>query len=348
MTLIIKSNSITSPNSMAAIDMAAATADAAIVGLPGLKAWYRPDYGVSLAAAPADPSLGWQGQGNQCRWLDMVNQYPMVPISDTGPMLVTTPRTITGAVWAGGNITFTLASNAAEGVGRVVTVAGVTPTTYNGTYTTLAGTTGNTIVVARADPGAYTSGGTMSTLQNGKPYLRFNPVGRNGRMVNGPAPSGFYPSEINRNLWPASASCTIVYVARDQGVGANTDFVGTDQATLPARIQHASTGAVRVQHQNANLFTGSVPGDTIPHYGIYSYNFTDKTYAFRVNRASVATGTAAVEVLTASFTLGAAATSGSFRGDLYEVMCFTTPLHATANAASLATLESYLNARYGV
>lgn len=69
---------------------------------------------------------------------------------------------ITNAVWAAGQITFTTTSAHGLAVGSVIDISGFTPSAYNGTYTTLAGTAGSTIVVAKAaDPGADTVQGQL-------------------------------------------------------------------------------------------------------------------------------------------------------------------------------------------
>jgi phage tail sheath gpL-like len=72
------------------------------------------------------------------------------------------PSTITAATWAGGSATFTTSAPHGLTVGSQVIVSGVTPTSYNGGFTTLAGTTGSTIVVPMSqNPGTYASGGSV-------------------------------------------------------------------------------------------------------------------------------------------------------------------------------------------
>lgn len=260
MTLIIKSNGITTPNSMTPIDMVRALTDSAIVAIPDLKAWWRPDYGLTNTGS------GVEATGGSVSWVDMVSQIALTAMSDSGPQLI-------------------------------------------------------------------------ASAFNSKPCLRFNATGRNGRLYDAGA----------NGLWRASASVTLAYVAKDAG-GANTAYIGTDKASGYAQVQHASSGAVRVQHAGSNLFTGSAPGDTDPHIGLYSYDFSDHSYEWRVNGASVATGTAAAEVAAANLTVGTAGASGSptFRGDFYELLIFWSPLHIAGNAAHLAAVEDYLAGRYGL
>lgn len=72
-------------------------------------------------------------------------------------------NTITAASWSGGVASFT--TNTAHGVspGGIVTISGVTPAGYNGTFVAAAGTTASNINVAiAANPGAYVSGGALA------------------------------------------------------------------------------------------------------------------------------------------------------------------------------------------
>jgi hypothetical protein len=76
-----------------------------------------------------------------------------------------TTQTITAATWAatgGGQITFTTSSSTGVGVGENITVSGMTPAGYNGVYTTIAGTTGTTVIVSQpVNPGAATVFGIL-------------------------------------------------------------------------------------------------------------------------------------------------------------------------------------------
>jgi hypothetical protein len=79
------------------------------------------------------------------------------------PLAPVTPIGITAATWAAGQATFTTASPHGYPIGRVVTIAGVSPAGYNGAFTTVTGTTGSTLVVAMpTNPGTYASDGSIS------------------------------------------------------------------------------------------------------------------------------------------------------------------------------------------
>ena len=71
--------------------------------------------------------------------------------------------TVTAAVWSGPTTTtYTTAAAHGWAVGDTVTISGSNPSTYDGTFATVTGTTGSTIIVDMAtDPGAWTSGGTL-------------------------------------------------------------------------------------------------------------------------------------------------------------------------------------------
>lgn len=182
----------------------------------------------------------------------------------------------------------------------------------------------------------------VASAYNSRPCARFNSSGRNGRLYDVSA----------SDLIPAAASFAVAYVAKDAG-GGNTAYLGTDVASPDYfQVQHASSGAVRVQMRNTdgNLFTGSVIGDTDPHFGLFSYDVSDGSYAFWVDGVSIATGTTAHTVAAGNMTIGTAGKSGSptFRGDFYESLTFSRPLHRVADAADLAALENYVSALYGM
>lgn len=182
----------------------------------------------------------------------------------------------------------------------------------------------------------------IASAYNSRPCLRFTASGRNGRLYDSSA----------SNLIPTAASFSVAYVAKDAG-GSNTAYLGTDVASPDYfQVQHASTGAVRVQMRNTsgNLFSGSVIGDTDPHFAIFSYDVSDGSYGWYVNGASVATGTTAHTVAAGNMTIGTAGATGNptFRGDFYESLTFSRPMHRAADAADLAALEGYVSALYGM
>lgn len=78
--------------------------------------------------------------------------------------------TVTNAVWDGSaTTTYTTAAPHNYAVGDTVSISGSNPSTYDGSFPTITGTTGTTIIVDMStNPGAFVSGGTLaikSTIQ---------------------------------------------------------------------------------------------------------------------------------------------------------------------------------------
>ena len=176
----------------------------------------------------------------------------------------------------------------------------------------------------------------IASAHNSQPCLRFNTLGRNGRLYDADG----------HDLWPGSANVTLAYVAKDAG-GSNTAYLGTNKSSGYAEIRHASSGAVQVRHVEPTNLMSEVPpdGDTVPHIGIYSYDFSDQSFDFSVNGTTTDTGTAAAEVASGfDLTIGTAGATGSptFRGDFYELLVFNLALHRSEYATPLATLKAFL------
>jgi hypothetical protein len=75
--------------------------------------------------------------------------------------------TVTGASWAAGIATYTVATNALYElrVGEYVTISGMTPSGYNVTNVPITAVTATTVAVAIAvDPGAFSAGGTIARI----------------------------------------------------------------------------------------------------------------------------------------------------------------------------------------
>lgn len=107
-----------------------------------------------------------------------------------------------------GNITFTTTTAHGIAVGNYFTIAGSTPSAYNGDYVALAGTTGSTLVAAAIggiNPGTYASGGSLAagggavTGPGTSQLLRINP---NGRVIS-------YNSSTNYASWATGFTAEI-------------------------------------------------------------------------------------------------------------------------------------------
>jgi hypothetical protein len=126
---------------------------------------------------------------------------------------------ITAASWAstsGGQATFTTISAHGLSVGATIVVQDATPTGYNGTYTTITGTTGSTVVVALAsNPGSYVSGATMlgtpGALSTNGTYLTVNQAGRNSGNANNAGLSTYYKNIYNSGTISPSSHGRLFY-----------------------------------------------------------------------------------------------------------------------------------------
>ncbi len=114
---------------------------------------------IAVPCSPALASLRGQPSGGDISW-DFVNQIA-VPAQAAYAANV-----LTAATWSaanGGQATFTTTTASGVAAGSPVTISGMTPAGYNGTFTAAAGTTGSTIVVPLAtNPGTATAFGSLA------------------------------------------------------------------------------------------------------------------------------------------------------------------------------------------
>lgn len=119
---------------------------------------------------------------------------------------------LTGSSWASGGVggtgTVTFTTTTAHGVqvGSHFTIAGETPTGYNGEYTALTGTTGSTLVAALAtNPGAISVEGTLVAGGGFLPIKILDVEIGNSMTVNQP--------DVNGNIsWNRSGSCAVALI----------------------------------------------------------------------------------------------------------------------------------------
>lgn len=109
-------------------------------------------------SADATRLIGFEYSVDQTYMLEFGDQYIRF-YRDSGQLTKT--HTVSTASWAGGTATVTLSAAHTILVGTTVTVSGISPSGYNGTYvvTGVASTTIDYAVVS--DPGAYSSGGSV-------------------------------------------------------------------------------------------------------------------------------------------------------------------------------------------
>lgn len=132
-------------------------------------------HGATIKAVYSKLKDAWRANSTLIKF-----PFPMGPITDEQFEMIngwnwdkvgSVSVTISTATWGSNQITFTTGAAHGISVGDMITVAGVTPSGYNGTYVTVTGTTGSTIVVAKTtDPGTYSSGGTVANYLT-TPYM---------------------------------------------------------------------------------------------------------------------------------------------------------------------------------
>jgi flagellar hook protein FlgE len=94
----------------------------------------------------------------------------------------TTPQTATAMTWAAGAVTVT--APGAYAIGDTVTIAGVTPAGYNGTYSVTSVGAGSFTYALATDPGAVTVQGTASEITNNLNLV----FGTSGQLTAPPGP----------------------------------------------------------------------------------------------------------------------------------------------------------------
>jgi len=212
------------------------------------------------------------------------------------PALVVTALnsyTITAASYSSsGNGQATFTTSAVHGLipGSIFTVSGVTPSGYNGVYIALAGTANSTLVgttitspavptlVALANPGTYSSGGTaqpnivpgLLIAGTTGPNSSIMPFGALGSTGTGG--TGTYAININQPTWTFTggtggvASTSLVVTAQPGGSGTNYEWLaagvgltgsGVSAGTyIATSVTGGSTGTY-ILNQNATVTAGT-------------------------------------------------------------------------------------------
>ncbi len=151
----------------------------------------------------------------------------------------TAANTITGATWGSNQSVFTHSGGNTYAVGSFVTVVGMNPSGYNGTYEVVSSTSTTVTVAETSDPGAFVAGGTITARASGTGLL----VRRNAGIV-------------------ASNSC--LFQDLDIGMraygGQSTVYPDTATFLRCADGIYLGTGGVAVVPDN-NTFTGSLGND---------------------------------------------------------------------------------------
>lgn len=188
---------------------------------------------------------------------------PGTPLATIYAAGTSNSATVTNAVWAGGQITFTLSTTPPSDIvtGSFIAVSGVTPSAFNTTledpYLVVSVSGNNVVVVSLTSPGTYVSGGTVATSVLPNPTSTDN----NGNYFFYAAPGQYgvqiYSPTITERDFP------------DQGVGTVAGgSVLSVGLTMPAifsvsgsPVTTTGTLAVTLANENANLvFAGPTSG----------------------------------------------------------------------------------------
>lgn len=182
------------------------------------------------------------------------SSQPGTPLATIYAAGTSNSATITGATWAGGQITFTLSTTPPSDIvaGSFIAVSGVTPSAFNTTledpYLVVSVSGNNVVVVSLTSPGTYVSGGTVATSVLPNPTSTDN----NGNYFFYAAPGQYgvqiYSPTITERDFP------------DQGVGTvaggsvlSVGLTGTTEMTITGSpVTTSGTLGIAWKTQTAN------------------------------------------------------------------------------------------------
>jgi hypothetical protein len=238
--------------------------------------------GAQSVAGTVTPQLAIIGFATQVASnpISIGSQATITGVAATNPTLATVAASSTAST---ATVTFT-AQNIAPPVGSVVTIAGVTPTAYNGTYTVTASTTTSVTYATGANPGVQTVAGTVAFNYNGVYTIRASTqsaiyitslasgaqttagtyVGGNLYGVFSQATTATLSSALFNALTyltatPYAATQPIVLYSQgvSTGVNSNGDEYEMDNFTVAAQPISGATGTTS---PNVNLYITATPG----------------------------------------------------------------------------------------
>ncbi len=160
---------------------------------------------------------------------------PGTPLASLYSASYSNSATVTNAVWSGQQITFTLNSVPANVIpGSYIGVSGASPSGYNSTLSApwlVVSVSGlNVVVLSIANPGTYSSGGTVATS------LQPNPVLTDGNgFWFGYASSGIYTTQI----YGATLQSQLVYPDQECGTSAGGSVTSVAM-TMPGVLFNTS------------------------------------------------------------------------------------------------------------
>ena len=155
-----------------------------------------------------------------------------------------TSKTITAAVWSDPKDEILFTTSTAHGLiaGAYVVVTGVTPATFNGSYTVKAINTTNTaqFTVAKATtPGSYTSGGAAVFSEN----LKARVVHISGATTTQSGNYYYRKYTVSGSYQPATYGSAVVVAGLDAGYNASTSVYSADTTSFTIRSTTGTVGS---------------------------------------------------------------------------------------------------------
>ena len=215
---------------------------------------------IKGAASQTADLQEWQNSAGTV--LGGANALAQIYTGSIAPALVATGGATTAATGDGTTATITTTSAHGLAVGDLVTVAGVTPTGYNGTFLVTA-VASTTISYANATTGAQTVAGTVSAPAQASVTARS--AGSVGLIVKGAA-----SQTADLQEWQNSSGTTISWVNSTGGISlprtALIRFnggVGTDRAYITSNTNNDLIFATASGVEGFRLYGGSIPSGAL-------------------------------------------------------------------------------------
>lgn len=226
---------------------------------------------------------------------------------------------ITNATGTGSVITFTL-NNTIISKNNSITVAGVNPTAYNGTYTvtgvTITGTMQSTITVAGTTTTTYVSGGTASTWKQLLPTLVYTVI---DTFTRANTTTGLGTSETGSQPWLAKRGNW--FVSSNQAKSTDTP------STYPLAAVEMIDAAVQI-----NLDVDTAGGGTGAAFWVTDANNWWGVHTYNASALAYSSVCATYSSACATYTTSAASYSCSAYGSACASYTTTSVCNSYANS----------------
>tara|TARA_R110000868_G_scaffold176318_6_gene413901 strand:+ start:4048 stop:6798 length:2751 start_codon:yes stop_codon:yes gene_type:complete len=268
------------------------------------------------------------------------------------------PCIVTGASNVGTTVTLTFTGGASFLVGKSITVSGITPTTYNGTFTITAATGTTVSYVLGSAPAAYTSGGliygggrSLTTILNGSnkditpeqlavsAAVNFSTTAGSNAVVvteSGRDTNNFWVVDIQTQVSVGGLILFGQYQVYNPGlVPDQYTIYATDVLGQPQNATYTTTSPVTITGLTAS--SPSAGYVTLTYAGAYVFPVGSTIIVAGVtpigyNGTYVVTTSAAGSVSFANATTGAMTVAGTISNN------GVVPKYTTSNGSSLVTV----------